>query len=376
LDSIWRRLKAVVFESDDWGLCAWSPDDQAHRVLAESPAFRSPAGRIYGRSTLESAEDVRRLVATLLEFRGADGFPPVWQANTVVAAPDYARLEPPLFPAATLPVLTLPVSPSRWRRPGLWEEVRGACASGVWWPELHGFHHLPERAWLAALRQGQADARHAFEQQSPVCGAVESSGEFDPSEPGETKRENLRRALETFSGLFGRPASSFCPPDYRWDDVFEGEAETLGVTLWQGRSERAGRSFPTVRRVLGRRSWRSSRGARFYMPPRIAFEPRGDAGAPGARGRLGVADAHRRVRAARDQILQLVRVAVEVVQLVERPAVAIHPVNELVAVGANGLVAHADEPRERVLAEVLAQDRFPPAGALADDERQQRPPLH
>jgi hypothetical protein len=298
LDPIWRRLKAVVLESDDWGLCAWSPDEHAHRMLTDTPAFRSPAGLIYGRSTLESAEDVRRLVATLIEFRGGDGFPPVWQANTVMAAPDYARLEPPLFQAATLPVLTLPQLPSRWQRPGLWEELRGACASGVWWPELHGFHHLPERAWLEALRRNQADARRAFEQQSPVCEAVESSGEFDPSEPGDVKRENLRRALETFARMFGRAPSSFCPPDYRWDDAFEGEAETLGVTLWQGRAERARRSFPALRRLLRRLSWRPSNGARFYMPPRIAFEPRGEASVPGAQGRFGVADAHRRVREA------------------------------------------------------------------------------
>src|SRR5262245_54807548 len=88
----WRRLPAVVLESDDWGLCGWVPDEQAYRVMADTPAWRSPLGLAHGRSTLESAADVERLASTLLEFRGADGFPPVWQANTVVAAPDYARL--------------------------------------------------------------------------------------------------------------------------------------------------------------------------------------------------------------------------------------------------------------------------------------------
>ena len=90
----WRHLKAVVLESDDWGLCAWVPDEQAYEALAGTPAFRNPAARAYGRSTLESAEDVARLAAVLLEFRGRDGRPPVWQANTVMATPDFARLEP------------------------------------------------------------------------------------------------------------------------------------------------------------------------------------------------------------------------------------------------------------------------------------------
>ena len=39
----WHALKAVVLQSDDWGLCAWVPDEQAHRVLAGQPAFRSEA---------------------------------------------------------------------------------------------------------------------------------------------------------------------------------------------------------------------------------------------------------------------------------------------------------------------------------------------
>jgi len=95
----WRRLKAVVLESDDWGLCAWVPDDQAHRALAVLPAFRSPAGLRYGRSTLESAADVTSLAATLLEWRGGDGFPPVLQANTIVANPDYEAMSSPLFEA-------------------------------------------------------------------------------------------------------------------------------------------------------------------------------------------------------------------------------------------------------------------------------------
>jgi len=274
-------------------------------VLTDTPAFRSPAGRDYGRSTLERAADVRQLVQTLLEFRGGDGFPPVWQANTVMAAPDYARLEPPLFPGEALPVLTLPEAPSRWSRPGLWEEVRGACEAGVWWPELHGFHHLPERAWLTALRRNQADARRAFEQQCPVCEAVESSGEFDAAEPGEVRRANLERAIEVFTRMFGRPPSSFCPPDYRWDDRFESEAEPLGITLWQGRAERARRTLPRLRHLVRGMTWRPAGGSRFYMPPRIAFEPRGGGGAalgpgpaPADAAARGAADTHARVRAA------------------------------------------------------------------------------
>ena len=271
----WRRQKAVVFESDDWGLCAWTPDEQAFRVLADSPAFRTDAGRRYGGSTLESAADVRDLVDSLLEFRGGDGFPPVWQANTIVANPDYDRLVPPLFPVTDVPLIDFPSTPSRWKRPGLMEAIADARERGVWWPELHGLHHLPEHAWLTALRRGMADARRAHQHQSPVCSAVEASGEYDPSEPRELRTRHLRLAVEKFTALFGRAPHSLCPPDYRWDDGLEADAEALGLTTVQGVAEQAGHAFAPLRRLVLRYRWPNAAGKRFYMPPRIAFEPLG-----------------------------------------------------------------------------------------------------
>ena len=291
----WRRLRAVVFESDDWGLCAWSPDEQACRVLADTPAFRSPAGRRYGGSTLESATDIQSLTRILMEFRGGDGFPAVWQANTVVASPDYARLRPPLFECDALPLVDFPDAPSRWRRPGAWEAVQRAREAGVWWPELHGLHHLPEAAWLSALRRGTDDARRAHEQQSPICMAVESSGEYDASEPEEMRGRNFDLAFARFQALMGRRPDSFCPPDYRWDERLEAHAERLGVTILQGKGEQAGTRFTKLRRLALGFRWRHQSGPRFYMPPRIAFEP---CRPQPASARGAVDRAHRAARAA------------------------------------------------------------------------------
>lgn len=281
----WHRLKAVVLESDDWGLCAWVPDDRAHRALALLPAFRTAAGLRYGRSTLERAADVTALCDVLRGLRGGDGYLPVWQANTIVANPDYEALEPPLFPVTELPLRMLPDLPSRWQRPGLWDAVRAAEADGLWWAELHGLHHLPETTWLNALRRGQDDARRALEHQSPIGLAVEASGEYDPSEPREVRARDLRRAIAAFREWFGRMPTSFCPPDYRFDEWFANEAASLGLTTLQGRAEQAA---PRLWQIL-RRNWAGLQfpdlaNGRFNLPPRIAFEPGGDAAAPGPRG--------------------------------------------------------------------------------------------
>jgi hypothetical protein len=290
----WGRLRAVVLESDDWGLCAWSADDAAHRALAGLPAFRDAVGSVYGRSTLESAADVIALREALLEFRGADGSPPVWQANTVMGAPDFERLQRDGFAADQVPVVLLPATPGRWSRPGLWPEVEAAIAAGVWRPELHGLHHLPEHAWLGALRRGDADACAALAQSSPVCEAVQAGGEYDPAEPAGARAGRLERAFAHFITLFGRPPVSFCPPDYRWDADVEARAARLGATVLQGSAERAG-PWSRLRRRLPRGRWPRRRDGLLLMPPRIAFEPRGDA-SPGSR--LGAARAHAAARAA------------------------------------------------------------------------------
>jgi hypothetical protein len=290
----WARLRVVVFESDDWGLCAWAPDDQAYRVLADTPAWRGPAGRIYGRSTLESAAEVAALASTLNEFRGGDGFPPVWQANTILAAPDFEQLLPPLFPGDALPLVFLPDTPTRWHRPGMWEEVTRAREAGLWWPELHGLHHLPATAWLAALRRGVADARRAWEQRCVVCETALGSSEYDPREPVERRNRDLEAAVERFRALFGRAPSSLCAPSYRWDAWLEDAAERLGISSLQGKSEQEGRPFPRLARLLDRYRWPDLHAKRLYLPMRIAFEPRGGAG----EGPLGVDVVHRAVRAA------------------------------------------------------------------------------
>jgi hypothetical protein len=289
-----RRPRAVVLESDDWGLCAWCPDGEARRALARWPAFLQGAGPVYGGSTLESAADVRALRELLLGFRGADGAPPVLQANTVLAAPDYDRLARDGIPAVgEPPLVVLPATPSRWARPGLWDEVRLAIDAGVWRPELHGLHHLPAHAWLGALRRGAPDARAALEQQSPICEAAQSGGEYGPDEPASERSLRLGGAFAAFRTLFGRAPFSFCPPDYLWDAALERHAAALGVGVLQGDAERAG-ALNFVRRRLPRR-WPRRRNGLLLTPRRIAFEPRGDASGG---GRLGAARAHRAARAA------------------------------------------------------------------------------
>jgi len=296
MDLDWHRLRAVVLQSDDWGLCAWVPDDRAHRALADGPAFRSAAGQRYGRSTLETAADVHALARVLESARGADGLPAVLQANTIVANPDFEAASAQGIPVGeSLPLRAHPALPARWERPGLWDAVREAERTGVWWTELHGLHHLPMHAWLAALRRGDDDARHALAHASPICTAVEASGEYDASEPLSLRVADLGAALAHFRALFARDPDSFCPPDYRADAWLESQAATAGMRVLQGAAERHGATWPRLARWRAARRFPDRSGGLLRMPPRIAFEPLGDASPT---SRLGVRAALRHAESA------------------------------------------------------------------------------
>lgn len=286
----WKSLRAVVLESDDWGFCGWCADDAAACELADTPAFQA-AGPREGRSTLENAGDVRALAALLAEARGADGFPAVLQANTTVANPDFDALDPSA-PQGELPLVTGPEFPARWARPGLCEEVGRAIEAGTWWPELQGLHRLPESAWRASLARGDADARRALAQGSPLCTAVRASAEYDPFEPPDLRERDLTRAVRAFEESFGRPPGSLAPPDARWDDFLEAQSEAVGIAILQRKSEQHDVFAGGLRRLWQRARWPRFRNRQLYMPARISFEPgANDAGA-------GVEAGHRAARAA------------------------------------------------------------------------------
>ena len=140
------------------------PGRPAHRALAHLPAFRTEAGRRYGRSTLESAADVRALAEMLRAFRGGDGFPPVWQANTIVAHPDWDAAARRPFESTSFRSPGSRRLPRAGRGPGLIEAWADAAADGVWWAELHGLHHLPETRVAEGAAPRRARRAAALEQ--------------------------------------------------------------------------------------------------------------------------------------------------------------------------------------------------------------------
>src|SRR6266849_1555741 len=131
----------------------------------------------------------------------------------------------------------------------------------------------------------------------------------------------------------------------------------------KAKSSRTCGNWPTM-------SERDARGPEDLKPDRMRDQ----------RGELAAQSRDRGAFAAlADQIVHFVGIALEVVELVAFDAVErlLRPVDILVTPGADRLVAHADEPRHGVLAEILAQEgRSPTAALAAFRQGPQRQTLH
>ncbi len=195
----WRGLRAVVFESDDWGACEYAPTRELWcQTVAETPPERL---RPVQSARLECAADLKRLGDLLARHPGADGRPPVFTAFFCLANPDFSKI------AATGEYHDLAIDtafPQGWEQPGLPEAWREAARNGWLAPEFHTrFHHMNPAGWLSLLREESEAGREArlrFER------AIYYQNQHLPEYAGlspERMQQWLLPALETFRRLFG-----------------------------------------------------------------------------------------------------------------------------------------------------------------------------
>ena len=165
----WTRARAVVFESDDWGLCGFLPDHATLVAFGTAMPQNSRYPPVYGGSTLEDSTAVADLCGVLAAHHGRDGMPAVLQPNYIVAAlaceplagaEQYSgRLLARLDQQNGWFRYELPYLPRLYARRGLLPSMRAGIQSGVWYPEFHGsYHYDPQRrrdAVAAAMATGQ-----------------------------------------------------------------------------------------------------------------------------------------------------------------------------------------------------------------------------
>jgi len=269
----WRDQRAVVLQSDDWGLAGFIPEADAWEGLDREALGTGRFPPVYWKSTLEDSAMVAGLAAVLGAVRDADGLPAVFQPNYVMGSLHWTGT----VGGNVWTLYDLPELPPRYERPGLWSAVGRAMAAGVWQPEFHAsYHYDPAVRRTTALADPLA--REVTRRGIMLFPGSERARELGPARTEDELGRELDHSLRVFHDLFGMAVRSTMAPDYTWDAAIESQWERRGIRIIQGKREQIDPhgwpGMPGRLRKYALRRWdKSVHRNRVYLERNCRLEP-------------------------------------------------------------------------------------------------------
>jgi hypothetical protein len=258
------KRKIIVFESDDWGSIRTSGKKELAKLSEKYPSSFADA---YNRlDSLESNEDLEALFDVLRSVRDSKGNPAVLTANTVMANPDFKRIEEDGFSSYAFEPFTdtLKRYPNR-------DRVRDLISQGMleklYHPQLHGREHVNINQWLSGLRKGNEELMAAFHcgmygvnlsDSNSMRNNFMAAFDFEKREELEQHKLILAEGQHLFRAEFGFNSASFIAPSYIWHPDLHPGMSQLGIRYLQGLSFQGipnpgGHDFKKEIRYLGKK---------------------------------------------------------------------------------------------------------------------------
>ncbi len=232
----------MLFQSDDWGRAGvrdqegWDELRSGGFALGERP---------YDFYTLETADDLAGLGATLKRHRDSSGRRPCLEMNFILANPDFAKMSADGWRQIHL----LPLVegfPLGWVRPGVIEAYRVGISEGVFNPALHGTTHFCRPAVERNLyaKGERADLLRTLWQagtpyihwRMPWIGYEYWDPEKPEDErflPAKSQLELIGQTVVAFAKLLSTLPHSACAPGYRANDATHGAWAQHGIHVAQ-----------------------------------------------------------------------------------------------------------------------------------------------
>lgn len=214
----------VVLQSDDWGRVGVRDCEGFEQLRAAGFALGE---RPYDLYTLETADDVSVLGATLKKHRDSFGRHPCLEMNFVLGNLDFGKMGAEGWQR----IHVLPLAdglPAGWRRSGLSEAYRSGIDDGVFYPALHGMTHFcrsqVERDLAAKGERGtllrslwQAGTPY-IHWRMPWVGYEYWTPEEAPDDrflAEDAQKQLIGETVGAFVKMFATLPSSACAPGYR-----------------------------------------------------------------------------------------------------------------------------------------------------------------
>ena len=284
----WSKWKAIVFESDDWGLCSYTPSSEKYgRLSNQFPADL----RLNAEDSLETTQALDNLFTVLKRFSGGDNCPAVFQPNYILSNPDYAAIAM----AKVFSAIPITQFPEPWGSPGLLDKIKQGIREGVWYPEFHGYTHYNVNLWMDAIRRNDPGAHRSLQEKSVAFWAAahraefaiprayyDSISEFGSRGTSHQQENAISKGLAVFEKTFGRPATSFIAPAYCWQQRTESILLCKGISVIQAkdRQHQPDSLLSSIRRKICRakpKKWcmgeTNNKSNLRYLVRNVDFEP-------------------------------------------------------------------------------------------------------
>lgn len=283
----WRtQRKIVVIESDDWGAIRL-PEAGILQQLKDL-GIKTDRDPMLENDALASEEDLQALFNTLKSIpRNSDSATPSITANTIVANPDFKKIEDGGYQYYYFEPFTktLQCYPSHKGAFDLWKAGK---REGVFHPQFHGREHLQVLRWMNGLQNRTSETAILFnEKLYAVCGTASTEQrksylaayEWDTNEDRTFTQDSIREGLDLFESIFGFRSKSAIAPNYTWHRDLETVYAEGGVKYLQGSTVQrspdidTGRNIP-IRHFIGENNDLGQR----YLVRNCRFEPTLDPG--------------------------------------------------------------------------------------------------
>ena len=231
----WRtNRKIVVIESDDWGAIRMASKEVLDKLIKAGVPISDC--RYNNNDSLASEDDLSSLFEVLQSVKDQKGNSAVFTAVSVVANPDFDKIEQNGFQQYFYEPFTetLKKYPYHAKSYDLWKE---GIKNRLFIPQFHGREHLNVTGWLKALRNGNHDTLLAFKHRiygitpRDFQSNVSFQAAFDMEDISEITyhKEVIKQGLELFEKLFGYKARYFIPTNGPFNNQLEAVAAECGI---------------------------------------------------------------------------------------------------------------------------------------------------
>jgi hypothetical protein len=239
----WRtKRKLLLIESDDWGAIRMPSRNVYDYLLSKNIAVDQ--SYFDKNDSLESAEDLEQLYEVLAGFRDINGKPAVITAFSVVANPDFEKIEADKRQQYHYELIT-----ETYKRNPHTEKsfalFREGAEKRLLYPQFHGREHLHTKRWIEAINSESIKEQLAFEFRAFISAKLETDelqyplgymAAFDWSKKDETElqKEIIADGLNQFHNLFGFHSLSFVASQSIWSDDINPTLAENGVRMQVG----------------------------------------------------------------------------------------------------------------------------------------------